>query len=320
MNKNLEPKPFWRIDYNRLRTLILFGAKLTVANLTPELKQTLNGTVKDTDRLTMLMLEQIKSSFLNPIPKPSTVNYPAPCKNYSSDARLTSIDSILKILPKYVEPPKLIYIPKSLYPPFSSFPPRFPGQTTPLMQDQYTDAELLYNKIVLENKSGALLISGTGTGKTYVCGYFFRILLAINYFKGKTFSPYQALVVTKAPAVEETEIVLRNNFGIDISSEVVVTNYEQLRAKLGKEMLEQKMIVKHGEPVKIWRWIPPMHPMMIWWDECQSLKNDNSLQTQIGLAFSAVEKLPTKQVFASATPFTRVCEARYWVVATKARR
>ncbi len=207
---------------------------------------------------------------------------------------------------------------KQTYPPYRSIPPN-PKQKAKMYEWQEDAVEKMYNKIVLKRDWADLLEAPVGTGKMYMMARLFRVLVDINFF-ADSISPYPALIVTKAAVVEQNERVLVNMFGLDPYTEVAVTNYEQLRAKMGKELVQEKTIIKEGEPEIQWTWTPGMHPKGINWDECQGLKNESSQQHKIGLAYSRIRKPKTFQVFSSATPFTRVIEAKYWVVGCNIQR
>ncbi len=52
------------------------------------------------------------------------------------------------------------------------------------------------------------------------------------------------------------------------------------------------------------------------WDECQTLKNEDSDQSKRAQAYNNLDG-EYYQIFSSATPFTRVCEAKCFAVSTR---
>jgi hypothetical protein len=162
-----------------------------------------------------------------------------------------------------------------------------------------------------------MLVAATGTGKTFIAGGYFRRLLDINYHEGKTMTPWPYVYVTKASIVEQTKRVFKTYFDIDPDNEVLVINIDQLRSEFGKRFVREEIKISHGEETVIWRWRDNIYPVVILWDECQCLKNTDSQQSEIAQAYNDIESEHTIQIFMSATPLTRVCEAKCWAVATK---
>lgn len=190
-------------------------------------------------------------------------------------------------------------------------------QVCKLYPFQERAAAKLAFSIVNQNKRGQLLRAAVGTGKTYIVGRVAAYLKAIGYWKGKTFSPWPMVYVTKASIVEQTKRVLKEQFGLCTATECVVINIEQLRAQFGELMVGTETIVQQGEEHIVWKWKPFVHPLIIFWDECQILKNTDSQQSEIAQAFNVINDPPTIQIFFSATPFMRVCEAKCFAVATR---
>lgn len=176
----------------------------------------------------------------------------------------------------------------------------------------------MWNILFGQKQPACILQAGVGTGKTFMVGRLARGIIDSGYLE-KTLSPWPILYVTKATIVEQTERVLRDKFGIDTVSEVIITNYDQLRAKLGSWMIKKEVVVKGGEEQVILKWKPRIHPLIILWDECQSLKNESSEQSKIGQAFNDLLKdnPDIKQVFFSATLGTCVAEFKCIAVATQ---
>jgi Type III restriction enzyme, res subunit len=200
----------------------------------------------------------------------------------------------------------------------SIIPPKNPLQTCELRYFQLNSAKECYWKLVKENKKAFLQTAKTGDGKTFFAGQIIRWLLDSGFLEGKTFSPWQILYVTKASIVEQSKEDLANHFGINMITECCVTNYDQLRAALGSNMVEQLIVVKDGEHKKVWKWKPFLHPLLFIWDECHGLKNEGSTQSEIAQAVNDIKgSLPVYQIFMSATPFSKVSQAKCFAVATK---
>lgn len=178
----------------------------------------------------------------------------------------------------------------------------------------------LLNNIIKKHYRGQLLRAAVGTGKTFIIGAVARRLIDMGYCDGKTFSPWPIVYVTKASIVEQTERVLKQLFGIDIVNEVKVINIEQLRASFGELMVRAETVVKNGEEEIKWVWRKGVHPLIIFWDECQILKNTSSQQSQLAQAFNEINDPATVQIYFSATPFLRVCEAKCFAVSTRLKR
>lgn len=179
---------------------------------------------------------------------------------------------------------------------------------------QKRDAKIALDKILNEKLRAVLLLGGVGTGKTYIVAAILRRLLDANWHKQYTRSPYPYIYVTKASIVEQTKRVLEKQFSIT-SSDVLVINIDQLRSKFGEMFIDEKIVFDHGQEYCKRTWRDFVYPCMIIWDECQALKNADSQQSQIAQSFN---ELPdTFQIFASATPFTRVIEAKCFSVATR---
>lgn len=198
--------------------------------------------------------------------------------------------------------------------------PDSPKQLCNLFAFQERAAVALLNNIIKKGMRGQLLRAAVGTGKTFIIGAVARRLIDMGYCADKTFSPWPIVYVTKASIVQQTERVLERLFGIDIVNEVKVINIEQLRASFGELMVRTETVVHHGEEQIKWVWRKGVHPLIILWDECQILKNTDSQQSQLAQAFNDINVPETIQVFFSATPFLRVCEAKCFAVATRLKR
>jgi len=198
--------------------------------------------------------------------------------------------------------------------------PDSPKQICKLFAFQERAAVQLLNNIIKKNMRGQMLRAAVGTGKTFIIGAVARRLLDMQFTDGKTYSPWPIVYVTKASIVQQTERVLQNLFGIDIVNEVKVINIEQLRASFGELMVRTETVVKWGQEEVKWVWRKGVHPLIILWDECQILKNTGSQQSALAQAFNEINDPETYQIFFSATPFLRVCEAKCFAVATRLKR
>ena len=172
-----------------------------------------------------------------------------------------------------------------------------------------------WDKLINQNKSAILILSGTGTGKTWMAGGILRRLLDANYHDGKTMSHIPYLYVTRASIVTKTERDLDREFCIGVEDTSVI-NIEQLRSQAGRFWLKQEKYVEGGEECVKWVWKKNIQPCVVEWDECQALKNEGSQQHQIACSMNDMGRYKPKQVFISATPFTKVSEAKCFAVAT----
>lgn len=172
-----------------------------------------------------------------------------------------------------------------------------------------------WQKIVKEHRRSVLILSGTGTGKTWMAGALVRRLEDIQYHENKTWSHIPYLYVTRSTIVEQTERVLKRDFDLTVE-QMEVINIEQLRSKAGQYWVKEELYIEGGEEKTRWKWKKNINPCVILWDECQALKNESSTQHQIAVSFDEIEK-NTVQVFMSATPFTKVIEAKCFAISTR---
>lgn len=164
---------------------------------------------------------------------------------------------------------------------------------------------------------GHCYVGPTGSGKTFVNGQLARWTTDLGYPKMYSLGPYPILYLTKATVVEQTTRVLRDQFGLRIPGEVLVTNFDQLRSKSGKRFIDERKIVQDGVVYYDYHWYPGIHPHLIFTDECQAVKNESSKQSVLIQALSKLQDddlYPLKFIACSATPFARVSEAKAVVV------
>lgn len=190
-----------------------------------------------------------------------------------------------------------------------------PNETVELFWFQKKAVKEAWDKITKEKKRAILVLSSTGTGKTFMAGALCRRLEDILFYEGKTFAPVPYLYVTRASIVEQTERVFQRCFKL-FARELEILNIEQLRSRAGQMWVKEKMEIRSGIEHYWWEWKPHIYPIVIFWDECQALKNEGSIQHEIAAAYNDLDTEDTVQVFISATPFTRVCEAKCFAVAT----
>ena len=142
------------------------------------------------------------------------------------------------------------------------------------------------------------------------------MVIEAKFTEGKTYSPWAYAYITKASIVEQTERVLAEQFSINTVTDVHVINIEQLRASFGELMVSCQTVVEQGEEHIKWTWKNFVHPCVVFLDECQTVKNEDSQQSQIMQAFNEL-KTETYQIYFSATPFMRVAEAKCFAVSTR---
>jgi hypothetical protein len=170
--------------------------------------------------------------------------------------------------------------------------------------------------ILKNDMRGQTVLSSTGTGKTFMAGGIVRRLVDVGFADNKTYGAVKYLYVTRASIVEQTKRVFEKFFNLGIKDSVEILNIEQLRSRAGAIWVKENMQIVDGAEVWTWEWRKMMNPVVILWDECQALKNEGSSQHKIGVAFNNL-KTPTYQIFISATPYTRVCEAKCFAVSTR---
>lgn len=170
-------------------------------------------------------------------------------------------------------------------------------------------------EMIKAGKRGILILSGTGTGKTFIVGIIDRWLIDHNYHEGKTWSHIPRLYITKTTVVEQTRRVFKKKFNIEPNVDTEIINIEMLRSKAGQLWVTEKMKVEQGKEKFYWEWKKNIHPCVVYLDESQGAKNKGSTQSQIIYAYNDIPK-NTCLICISATPFVRVSEAKAFAVAT----
>lgn len=172
-----------------------------------------------------------------------------------------------------------------------------------------------WDDIVHKKFHGVCVLSSTGTGKTFIAGGLCRRLVDADFAKDRTYGATKYLYVTRATIVEQTKRVFEKFYNLTIKDGVEILNIEQLRSRAGTVWIKEKIIIQGGKELTVYEWRRMMNPVVVLWDECQALKNEGSTQHQIA---AALNDLPdVVQVFISATPFTRVIEAKCFAVSTR---
>lgn len=164
------------------------------------------------------------------------------------------------------------------------------------------------------NMRGIMLLASTGTGKTFMAAALVYVLNHIGFTTDKTFGPVEYLYVTRASIVTQTKRVFESLFDLSPAKGIEVLNVEQLRSRAGQLWVTEKVTVVNGEEQVYWEWRKGMQPVVLLLDECQSFKNEGSTQSQIIQGYAEIPTKETYTVFISATPFTRVSEAKAFVI------
>jgi superfamily II DNA or RNA helicase len=185
-----------------------------------------------------------------------------------------------------------------------------------LLDFQAQAVERLAPKVL--NGESCMLIGQAGTGKTYALGSLIDKIIKSGYLENR-FShlkpPFDIFYLTKSPVVEQTREVLFGEFKIS-PRRIFITSYDQMRSTLGGLFITwQKRYSRNLQmeiETPIWR--SETRPKLIIADECQALKNERALQTEIMMEYP---KIGGQVIAASATPFAKVLESKFFVLATK---
>ena len=172
----------------------------------------------------------------------------------------------------------------------------------------------ILDKITVKKLPAVLLVATTGAGKTFIDAAVDRRLKDRNFDEGKTWGPTKTLLVTRASIVEQSKRVLHTLFGIMHPVDTEVVNIEKLRTRVGEFWISSYTTIEGGEEVDKYEWKQMINPCRIRWDECQALKNEDSIQSKIAVAYTKCPNVT--QLFMSATPFARVSDARTFAIAT----
>lgn len=206
----------------------------------------------------------------------------------------------------------------------STFVPKYPDQTAtfidPKICKQEKAARQLWDNFTIKDFVGQLLLAQTGSGKTFILGSFIKNFIEQGFVNQLNVGPWPILYVTKASVVRQTEAVLKEKFGIDIVNTVHVVNIEMLRSYLGSLFVKEEVVIINGVEHVLYKWNDFMVPCLIIWDECQILAREESIQSKIAQDVNRVQDRCGRkiiQIFASATPFARVAEARCFSVSTR---
>lgn len=176
-------------------------------------------------------------------------------------------------------------------------------------------AKEILDNIFVHDARGQQLIAAAGYGKTFIIGAVTCRLEDRKFCDDKTFGSTKILYVTKNTVVEQTRRVFEKMFKLTMFDGFEVINYESLRSKAGQLWVKEECKIVNGEEVITWKWRPMLNPVIIIWDENQSLKNPGSIQHQVASEVNNIAT-PVYQIFVSATPYTRVSEAKCFAVST----
>ena len=173
----------------------------------------------------------------------------------------------------------------------------------------------LHKKVVIEKRSGVLLILDAGYGKTFIIYALMRMLHDEDWFTGKTISHIKCLYVTPSTILEQSDRVAKRFFNLHSGSDYELINIEVLRSKAGKFWIREECRIVEGEEEWTYKWKPLINPPIIFLDEAQKAKNATSTQTKIISAYADLPRNNTLVSF-SATPFSTVSQAKYFAVST----
>ena len=231
---------------------------------------------------------------------------------------VTSFNALVKMLPAFEEKHKEYLTLKGKmhgeHPLDNTgwIPPAHPAQTATLFPHQTKAAKDIAYKLFIEMMRGVVLEAAAGHGKTFIFGQIIRWANDVGYLKD-CYSPWPVLIITKSAQdtlVKQTERVMENSFGLRIPREVFVLSYDALRSGKGlSRMIKKEKKHVDGEIKYIYSWIQYLNPKLIVIDECQAARREDAIQTKVIMALADIIEY-IKIIFSSATPFTRVSEAR----------
>lgn len=195
----------------------------------------------------------------------------------------------------------------------------YPHQVSPALQ--LSDA--------IRQGQGRLLVAPTGSGKTFMLGQALADCFASGHLTTKRLG-FEVHYVTKPGVIPQTREVLFKEFSIPLTS-IFVTSYPQLRSGLGELFVEWRKTgnIKQRYKVKQFKdaqgkvtvevpyyeqyeeeiphWRKEFMPKVMVADECQSVKNEDSDQTQLLRAYVRQGGI---LISASATPFATIEESK----------
>ena len=191
------------------------------------------------------------------------------------------------------------------------------GMVCELTEFQIKECKQIWDGFVTHEKRAAMMIAGTGTGKTFMAGYLANRLHASGWFKKYMVCTTPILVVTKASVVGQFTDIIRYQFGMD-SSVARILNYDALRSGKGTMLgLARRTRVENGEEVDYYEWPVMNTPGLVIHDEWHAEKNLGSTQHAIMESLCYTPTMwPVLHIFASATPLTRISDAVNFALAT----
>lgn len=172
----------------------------------------------------------------------------------------------------------------------------------------------IYQKVVVEKKSGVLLLSGTGTGKTFMVAATCRRLRDTSFEEGKTFSHIPYLYLTRTTVVEQAARVFNKHYKLQNEADIEIINIEQMRSKNGQFWIKSELKIINGEEEEVFWWKKGIQPCVVFFDESQAAKNSTSKQHKIMCAYNNLKDVCLISI--SATPFVKVSEAKCFAVST----
>lgn len=152
----------------------------------------------------------------------------------------------------------------------------------------------------LSNKSSRLVIGGTGTGKTVIAAR------AVALAQEKGYLPKHSSKVASVLYLGPNPIQTQRVFFREGVKNTAFLNYPALRSAMGEMLIQWESKLIRGDIDYIPVWYHDELPDLIFADECQKLKNPDSLQTKCVIA-AINAGVPV--IFMSATPYQKAAEA-----------